>query len=157
MKGGILIGVLCIAWTYVIGFTGWYKDPVMSNMFWIVILIEMGVLVWGLKAIGATGATYGGLVKSGTMMSVIGAIIIFCGSYVFTSFVFPQYFEEMRTMQEQVLREAGKSESEIRMVIDAAAAFQTSFFSALLGAISTVVTGLLASLVIAFFFRKKTV
>jgi hypothetical protein len=29
LSTGLLIGLLCGAWTFVMGFTGWYKDPVL--------------------------------------------------------------------------------------------------------------------------------
>ena len=25
-RAGVLLGVLCVIWTFVMGFTGWYKD-----------------------------------------------------------------------------------------------------------------------------------
>ena len=57
VKSGIWLGVLCVLWTLVMGVTGWYKHPVLLNMFWVVVLIEIGVLVWGLRQTAARSAT----------------------------------------------------------------------------------------------------
>jgi len=46
-----------VLWTLVMGVTGWYKHPVLLNMFWVVVLIEIGVLVWGLRQTAARSAT----------------------------------------------------------------------------------------------------
>jgi len=48
VKTGVLIGVLCAAWTYVMGFTGWFKTRRCrrrSSSF----LIEVTLLLWGLR------------------------------------------------------------------------------------------------------------
>lgn len=155
LKAGVVLGLLCVAWTYVVGFTGWYKDPVLQAMFWFVILIEIAVLIWGLRQTAAQGRAYGAQVGAGTLMSLVGAVIIFIGSYLFTSVVFPAYFEEVRAVGEQTLRSQGLSEEQVADELAKSAAMQTHFVSALMGAIFTVITGVLASLVIAAFARKK--
>jgi hypothetical protein len=49
VSAGVLIGVLCGVWTFVMGFTGWYRDPAMTSLFFVVILIELAGLYWGLR------------------------------------------------------------------------------------------------------------
>lgn len=155
VKGGLLIGILCAVWMYVVGFTGWYKDPPMVAMFYLVILIEFGVLVWGLRQTAAQGRTYGGQVGAGTMMAVIGGVIIIVASFLFTTVAFPNYFEELRAMQTEMFRAEGKSDAEINAMLDMAAPMQTPTMNALMGFVYTVVTGLVGSLIIGAFFRKK--
>jgi hypothetical protein len=154
VKSGIWLGVLCVLWTLVMGVTGWYKHPVLLNMFWVVVLIEIGVLVWGLRQTAATAA-YLGQVGNGTLIAVIGAAIIFCGSLLFTIVLYPHYFEELRAIQTEMLRSAGKTEAEVGAALEMGAILQTPLVNALMGVIGTVVTGFLASLVIAAFNRKK--
>ena len=155
LKAGVVLGLLCTAWSYVVGFMGWYKDPTLQALFWLVLIIEIAVLIWGLRQTAAQGRAYGAQVGAGTLMSLVGAVIIFIGSYAFTAVVFPEYFGELRVIGEQTFREQGLSESEIASRLEQTAAMQTPFMSALIGAISTVITGVLASLVIAAFARKK--
>lgn len=155
VKGGILLGVLAVVWTFVVGFTGWYKDPVMMSMFWLVILIQLLVMIWALRKTGSAGATYGKQIVNGLVLSAVGAVIIFFGSYLFTSVVFPNYFEELRTVQTEMLRSAGQSEEEITRVVSAGAAMQTPFMQAISGVMGTIATGLVFSLILGIFFRKK--
>jgi hypothetical protein len=54
-----------------------------------------------------------------------------------------------------MLEQAGKSPEEVRAQVEAMAATQTPFLQALFGAIGTIVTGLVASLVIAAFVRRR--
>jgi hypothetical protein len=155
VKSGIVLGVLVGLWTFVMGFTGWYKDPVLLNMFWVVILIQIVVLVWALRDTAAGGARYGTQVWNGTLISLIGGVIIFASSMLFTTVFFPQYFEELRQIQGQMLKQAGQSDAEITAVLDAGAATATPFYQALLGFIGTVVTGVVISAVAGAFLRKK--
>ena len=155
MKAGIALGILVFLWTLVMGLTGWFKHPVLLNLFYIVILIQIGVLVWGLRMTAAEGRSYSGLVKAGTAMSAIGAVIIFFGSLLFTSVFFPNYFEELREAGRQMYAAQGMTEEQITSVLDAQAALQTPFIQALIGAVMTLVTGLVVSLVLAAFIRKK--
>jgi len=156
VKGGLAIGILCTAWTYVMGFTGWYLDPALSAMFWVVVLLECGALVWGYRLIGGAGRRYGSLVTQGILMALIGGVIIFVGSLLFTSVVFPDYFAELQTMHTEMLRAEGMSASQIEQIQSGTAFMQTPLANAVLGFLGTVVTGALASLVIAAVLRTKT-
>ena len=35
IKAGLLMGILVEVWTYIMGFTGWYKEPGMTFLFWV--------------------------------------------------------------------------------------------------------------------------
>ncbi len=155
IKPGIALGLIVVVWMYIIGFAGWYKDAAMMNMFYLVILFQIAVLVWGLRLTAAEGKTYGSQIAAGMLISLIGAAIIFVGSYLFTTVAFPQYFEEIRTVGERVLREQGKSEEEIRTTMELSASMQTPLVNAISGVIGTLMTGVIASAIIAFFVRKK--
>jgi hypothetical protein len=155
LKTAVVLGLSCMAWQLIMGLTGWYLHPTLLNLFWIVILIQIGVMVWGLRQTAAEGRTYGGQVGAGVLMSVFGGVIIFLGSLLFTTVLFPHYFEDIRKVGEEVLKAKGMSEADVKAQLDAQAPMQTSFFSALFGFLGTIITGLLISLIAAAFIRKK--
>jgi hypothetical protein len=155
LKAGILLGVLVFLWTLIMGITGWYKDPVLLNLFYVVILIQIGVLIWGLRLTAVEGSTYGSQVKAGTLISVFGAVIIFAGSLLFTTVFFPSYFEEVREAGRQVMLAEGMPEADVMAALDAQAGMQTPLMQALIGAVMTVITGFVVSLVLAALIRKK--
>lgn len=155
VKAGLVLGILVSAWTYVMGITEWYRHPTLLNLFWLVILIQIGVLVWGLRLTAREGKSYWGQVGAGAMISMIGGIVIFCGSYLFTSVVFPNYFIEIRALGEQMLKSQGMADAQIKTTLDAQAPMQTSFMQALLGFIGTVVTGPIVSMILGIFLKKK--
>ena len=154
VRTGLSIGFAVVAWTFVMGFTGWYLHPTLLNLFFLVIPIQIVLLVVGLRSSAAENG-YGKQVVAGTLASILASILIFGGSILFTTVAFPSYFEEIRTFQTTMLEKAGKSPEEVRAQVAAMAATQTPFLQALFGAIGTIVTGLVSSLVIAVFARKR--
>ena len=154
VKAGLILGVAAEVWIYFMGLAGWYTDPVLMNLFWVVIPIHVGVLVWALRP-ARDQKSYGQQVGAGTLISVIGSVVIFLGSILFTAVVFPNYFTEVRAAGESMMRERGMADADIMAQLDAMAPMQTTFMQALFGCIGTILTGVLASLVIAIFYRKK--
>ena len=154
IRAGVLLGVLCAIWTFVMGFTGWYKDPVMLNLFFLVILLEIGIVIWALRKT-APGATWGGQIVNGLVLSLVASVIIFAGSLLFTTVAFPNYFTDIQAAQTEMLKSTGLPEAEIQAQIAAAAAMQTPFINAITGVIGTVVTGLVVAAIAGAFWRKK--
>jgi hypothetical protein len=154
VKAGVLIGALCAVWTYVMGFTGWYRDPTLQAAFFVVILIEVALLLWGLRQTAAANS-YGRQVVTGTTMAVIAAGIIFVNSLLFTLVVFPSYFTDLEQAYREILTSQGRSEAEVAEALQQQAAVQTPFIQAMLGAVGTIVTGLVASLLIAIRYRRR--
>lgn len=154
LKAGLLLGVLCALWQLIMGITGWFLDPVLLNLFWVVILIQIGVLVWALNKT-ATSNTYWQQVGKGTLISLTGGIILFIFSIIFTSVLFPDYFAELRAMQEKILQESGISAEEIRRQIQMTEMTQNTFTQALFGFLGTVITGFIISLIVAAVKRRK--
>ena len=153
---GLLIGLLCAIWMFMMGFTGWYKDPAKLNLFFLVIAIEIGGLIWGLRRTAAQGRTYSGQVVAGTMISIIAGLVIVCSSLLFTTVAFPAYFEEVNAISREIMAKEGKTETEIQQTLEAAAPMQTPFRNALIGFTGTVVTGIIASGLIALWVRARS-
>ena len=157
LAGGFLIGGLCSAWIFVNGVTGFYKDPVMSARFVpVVSMLEIAALIWALRRTAAQGRTYSGQIVAGTVMAMIGAAIIFCASMAFTTFFYPHYFTEINDMSREVMRKGGQSDQQIDAAIAAVAGWQTPVAFALAGVLGTVVTGVVASAIIAVWIRSRT-
>lgn len=157
LAAGLLIGVFCGLWTFVMGFTGWYKDPVMMNAFWVVVLIELFGLVWGLRQTARQGRGWGGQLLAGSLMSLIAGAIIIGSSLLFTTVFFPNYFIEIEQMGEDVLRKQGRSPAEIAQALETSRAMATPMAQAFAGFTGTLVTGIVASAAIGLVIRAKPV
>jgi hypothetical protein len=131
LKAGILVGGLCSVWMFVFGFAGWYKNPAMSPLFFLVVVIELGGLLWGLRQTAREGRNYSAQVVAGTMMAIVAGVIIIVSSLIFTGVVFPDAVDYMRANDPSA----------------------TSMSGALNGFIGTLITGIVASAVIAVWVR----
>ena len=155
LSAGLLIGLLCSVWIFVMGFTGWYKDPAFANVFFIVIAFEIGGLIWGLRKTASQGRAYGGQILAGAMMAIVAGVIIIASSLVFTTIVFPNSIAEVEQMYRTKLQQQGRSESEITAAIQGTEASRTPMAQAENGFVGTFLTGIVASAVIAIFIRHR--
>jgi hypothetical protein len=153
---GLLIGAMCSAWIYVMGFSGWYKDPTMLSLFVpVVSAMEVAGLILGLRRTAAAGRSYSGQVVAGTLMALVGGAVIFGASMLFTTIAFPTYFDEINETARTVMKAGNVPDAEIDARIRESAAWQTPVMNAFAGFLGTFVTGVVASAVIAVWVRRK--
>ena len=156
LSTGIAIGVLCGAWTLVWGYTGLYKNPSVTGIFFaVVIALEIGCLVWGLRKTAREGRAYLGQIVAGTMMAIVGGVIIIGSSLLFSTVLFPNYSQELEQMYRAALAREGKSEADILAAVQANAASWTPMAQAMSGFVGTLITGILSSAVIGYFVRRR--
>ena|SRR6185503_3260303 len=156
VKAGLATGILCEAWAFLFGFAGWYRSSATMSLFYCVILIQIAVLVWGLMGTAREGRSYGGQIAAGTLISLIGGVIIFFGAMLFTTVVFKDYFQVTTALQEQALRAKGLPEADMRQIMAMAAKGQNPVAQGMAGFIGTVVTGVVLSLILGIFIRAKS-
>ena len=154
LLAGLVLGVLVSAWTFTMGLTGWYRDPARLALFWMVIPIQIAVLVWGLRKT-APQAGYGRQVVHGVVISMLGSLLIFGGSLLFTTIVFPSYFTDLEMIGRAKMVQDGVSPARIEELIRLQAPWQKPLPTAFAGVFGTWVTGLITSLVAAAWLRRK--
>ncbi len=155
LKAGIVLGLAVMAWTFIFGFAGWHKEASTAPIWYIVILIQGGVLAWGLTLTKAEGKQYGGQLGAGTLMSVYGAVIGIFSSLLFTTVVFPDSLEIAKELQLDVMAETGQSAEQIEQAMVGLDFMFTPAASAIMGFIMTILTGFVLSLILAAFIRNK--
>jgi len=153
VKWGLILGVLVVLWQFVMGFTGWYADPVLANAFLLVVLIDIVVVVLALRETRARQG-YGKQVLTGLLVGVVGSVLVLGGSLLFTTVAFPDYFETMASMQETVLAQQGLPPETVAAVA-AKTRSTTPLAAALQGVAGTIVTSLVVALLAAIGYRRK--
>jgi len=140
---------------HVVGFMGWYEDPALQALFWVVVPIQGVVLALAIRGAARDGAGYAGRFLRGLGTSAVSSVLVFGNSLLFTQVVHPDYFEALRARHEELLREEGRPEAEVEAALEAAAAMYDPLLNALFGVIGTVVTGLVLSLLLAAVFKAR--
>lgn len=154
LRGGITLGLAVAAWTCVMGYSGWYKHPSLLRLFWLVIPIQIAVLIWTLAST-RTQQRYLRQVGLGLAVSILGAGIIFLNSLLFTTILFPHYFQELETLGRALMAQQGLRPDQIEAAVKASAPTQTPLFQAAAGAFGTVATGVLVSVLAAIGLRRR--
>lgn len=155
VKYGLILAVGVVVWMFVMGFTGWYKHPLLVNLFFLVIPFQAFLIVQALKETARQGAGYGAQIGAGVAISSIAAILIFGASIFFTTVAFPSYFADIHAMQEQLMRQAGASEEEIAEILAKAEREYTPMGQAIQGFVGTVITGLVTAAIAGRWIRHR--
>ena len=156
--GGVVLAILVALFSIVTAAAGVHKNPSLGWVFALVAtVINVGVVVWTLRRTRDEGRRYGGQLLAGLVMALVAAVLIFCNSLLITQVLFPDYLDEARDVQEEVLatQSAGAPEGQIaaqRQMLDAV---MTPKAQAGLGAVMTVITTMIVTLIAAIFIRKK--
>ena len=88
------------------------------------------------------------------VMGTVGAVLIFAGSWLMATFVYPDYYAEYAEGFRKSLAETGPLTDEMKLQVETLA--QTSpFASAMSGAIGTIATSVVAGALIGIFRRKR--
>lgn len=153
---GAVLGVLVAIWQFVYGFLGLYKSPGTAWTFTVVaILIQIGVLVWGLRQTAQDGRRYWGQVGAAMLICLVASVIIAISAFIFTGVAFPDYFDEITAMQADAWANRGMGDAEIDALLQRSAFMRTPVVAAASGVIGTLVTGFIIALITAAFFRVK--
>ncbi len=156
VRTGLVLGILVVLWTFVMGFTGWYRHPSLLFLMWLAIPLQIGILVLMLRR-GAATLGYLRQLQNGVGASVIASAIIFVGSLLFTLVVFPSYFAEMEALGRLRMTQQGFTAEQIEAVMKAGGPMQTTLGRAFAWALGTWITGLFTSVVAAVWYHKRAV
>ncbi|MDP2874778.1 MAG: DUF4199 domain-containing protein [Holophaga sp.] len=154
LTAGLLLGILVSAWSFIWVSVGWHRDPATFPLFWMVMPIQIVVVIWGLRKT-APHTGYGRQVVLGVAISVLGSLIIFGGSLLLTTVVFPSYFQDLERIGRMKMAQDGLNLARIDELIRAQAPWQKPLPAAFSGVFGTWVTGLLTSLIAAVWLRRK--
>ena len=171
LRTGIVLGVLVTGWALLGILLGWHRD-FSPGYLWLIIPLEIGILIWGLRSLASTSG-YGRQIVNAVFISLVAVIVIFPGSLILTRVAFPGYLHEVDVAMDQMMTKRGLSETQkvgVKLKLyeargltkeqaKVAHAFDepvgSSFQVAFGQCIGTVLTCLLASLVAAIWFRKR--
>ena len=155
IKWGVILGVVVAVFGFIFGGGGLHtKGPMMALVFvGLAIVLNIVAVVLALREAKAT-TPYGGQLLNGLILGVVGAVIIFVGSWLMTSMVFPDYYSEMKQGYLEFFEGAGIPQDQIDAQMQAFDA-ATPVSGAMQGAIGTVITSLVVAAIGGIFLRKK--
>jgi hypothetical protein len=158
MKGpirwGVILGGAVAVLSLSFGLLGWHRTYEMAFVFLaIAILINVATVVFCLRE-QASSEGWLGQVKNGLVVGLVGSAIIFVASWLVTTVVFPEYFNEMAEGYREAYTSMGLSAEEVVDLVAATAA-TSPVRSAVDGVVGTMVTSLVVAAIAGAWLRKK--
>ena len=151
VKYGLVLGVIVAAMGFALATLGLHTNEMAPGGFVIVaIIINVVIVVLAVRRL-APVSSWPQQVGNGLILGLVGAAIIFLGSWVMTAVVFPEYYTEFAEAARARAVAAGLSPEEIEAA--EAIASGTPAGSAFSGALGTVITSVLVAGIAGFFSR----
>ena len=143
IKYGLVLGVVVAAFGFVLGVSGLHTNQLAPMGFVIVaIIINAAIVVLAVRRLAST-STWVQQVANGLVLGLVGAVVVFLGSWLMTAVVLPDYYAEfaeaarLRAVAEGLTGE--QLEAAVAMVTG------TSVGSAFQGAVGTVITSVVVA------------
>jgi len=151
VKYGLILGIVVTVINLAIPALGMHTSMGMSIVFLVIVIaINIAVVV---VALGKTAAdaNYGAQVLNGLVLGAVGAAVVFVGSWLTTSVIFPNYIAELTDATRDTLVAFGVPAGDI----EAQLAGISSVSSAFQGALGTLITSVVVAAITAIFRRVK--
>ena len=153
IRYGLFLGIAVGALGFLLPILGLHVNPVMPAVFVVAATIINVVMIFLALGETAASATWLAQLVNGLVVGVIGAVLVFAGSWVMTTVVFPDYYAEYAAGMSASLAAAGLAADQVEAQM--AVIEQTSpVSSAASGSLGAILTSLVAAAVIGIFKRQ---
>ena len=153
LKGGIGLGIGVIVTSLVWGFGGLYKNPSLGLVnILLFVALTFGAVGWTLSK---TMRGYGGQIVAALGVAVIAIPLVVFNGYLFAGVLFPDVIDVQLQQQQDKFAAAGMSDQEIEQAMGVAEKFMTPLVQGIVGGIMTLITSLIAGLILAAFIRSR--
>jgi len=153
---GIILGLITVGFSV---FTYMFDLTFKTWVIWPSLLISILVLFFLLRSYrdhyNNGYISFGRSVGAGVIISVYAAIITAIFIYVLYSFIDPGLIDKSLAVAEEKLISKGVPDAAIEKALEIQAKMMKPWFTALMGIINSVFSGLILSLIVSLFIMKK--
>ena len=150
-KYGLALGVIVAAMGFALAISGLHTSATTPIAFVIAaIVINVVIVILAIRRT-ARSSYWIQQVGNGLVLGLVGAVIIFLGSWLMTAVFFPDYYTEFAEAARARAVAGGLSPEEIDAAV--AMATGTPVGSAFSGALGTVITSVVVAAIAGFFYR----
>ena len=155
VKAGAILAILVTLLSAIVMGVGLHQNFLVSGLVSISVYILLNiVLVYMTLNKSAAENTYGAQLLSSAVLGLVGGVLIFIGSWLLLSMVFPDALAEMRDSAIAFMESSNMPEADIEAQmtkLDAA----TPVSQSLPALIGTFITSVIVGAIVAIFKRKK--
>ena len=154
---GVTLGVAMVLFSLIMYATGNHLEPHWSSSV-ITSALFIGIIILGIKSFRSENGgflSWGQGVKIGVGIAIIAGLINVIYSYIFMSFIEPDFMNQMMEIQNQAYLDKGMTEEEIEMANKMGEAFQSPGIMAAMGIIMYAIGGFVVSAIVAAIMKKS--
>ena len=153
IKYGLVLGIIVAAIGFVLAISGLHTNEMAPMGFVIVvIIINVLIVVFAVRRLAPT-SNWVQQVGNGLVLGLVGAVIVFLGSWLMTAVVFPNYYMEFAEAARTRAIAAGMAAPDIEEAV--AMVTGTPVGSAFQGALGTVITSVIVAGIAGIFNRAS--
>lgn len=148
IKWGLIGGAITVIlglMTYLLGMS---ESKIIQ---YVSVLLMLAIIIFGLfeyrDKYGAGFASFGELFKVGLMIGLIISIISIIWSYIYMTYLDPEFLSRLLLKTEIEMENSGMSDSEVKMTMDMTAKFMTPIYTTVMGfASSLIMSGVITAI-----------
>lgn len=164
LRNGLIWALIAIVMQLTMYYTGSLEETLSGTYSTVTVfssIVSFLVAIWFIRSaivayredLGAL--TFGNAVKAGAATGVIYGLILGIWSFVFYTFMFPDFQEFMQEMMYAQYEEAGMDEDAIETAMGFASMFTSPGYLAIMSVISGAITATIVSLIAGIFLKTE--
>jgi Protein of unknown function (DUF4199) len=155
LKWGLVTSVLIIIYTVVLYMTGYFKNPSLSWISFLILLIGIFLALREFKSMNNNYMSFSEGLGVGTLMSAVAGLIGSIFSYVYTNFIDTTIMQQMSDLQREQMEARGMSSEQVEQAMEMATKFTSPGIIFLFGIIGYVFFGFILSLIVSAILKNS--
>lgn len=155
LKFGFITALVGVVYTLILMVSNLGDNRWLSGLAYIILIAGIVMAMKQYKAINFGYMSYGQGLGIGTIVSGIFGLLSGIFTWIYTTFVDPEYMDRMMLKQEAVMLEQGMSQEQIDAGMEMAQSFQGPVIMILGATIGAIVIGFILSLIISAIMKNS--
>lgn len=154
-RWGVILAIVVTLMNAIVIITGMHRNPITGSLVPIALAILINlVVVFLVLRTTKSEFDYGGQLRNGLVLGIVGGVLVGAGAWILLALVFPHAIAQAREGTLAFLKTAGMSEQQIQTQT-AAMNRATPLSQALPGVLGTFFTSIVGAAIIGAFLRRK--
>ncbi|WP_394993917.1 DUF4199 domain-containing protein [Emticicia sp.] len=155
LKWGLVTAILIIIYTVILYMTALFKNPSLSWISFILLLIGIIMALREFKLLNNGFMSFSEGLGVGTLMSAVTGLIGSIFSYIYTNFIDTTIMQQMSDLQRDQMESRGMSSEQVDQAMEMAAKFTSPSLIFLFGILGYVLFGFIFSLIVSAIIKNS--
>lgn len=155
LKWGLITGVALVLYSAILFTSGQTTNRLLSLMVYAILIAGLILAMREYRTANEGYMNYGDGISVGALLSAVAGLLSSMFSVFYTQVIDPNFYSELSEQMRTQLEDQGLSDEQIDQAIAIAQKVQSPGIAFFVGILSTVLLGVILSLIIAAFIRRS--